>query len=331
MAFPWAQEETWDDGTRGNFDAETDVSSILDFPHYLELGRGGFAPWQGGHALRLALSGTAVANIEETAGFDTAVGATIAIWLPVCLGANLLLNDGDAVILFALQSAGPVNEVVFGVRRSGADYQWFAGETGATNTLTVVRHSGRWHQIELVCAIAAGTGTIDFYVDGGQVGAQITGLTQAAITQAQLGAISGTAAGDAGTILIGGIIADDLRIYPRARFPLDTQWITRDKVAFVGPCEIDSVELTGTSTDATLTILDTDIFESTRLGFSREPVVYIRNVTASDQSPGQNLPVKLAKGAYVQLTGTNPQGWISVCKGPPVKSHAGYLIQAKGS
>lgn len=329
MAFPFLVDETWDDGTRGNFDSETDASSILDFPHYQTLARFGLAPWRGSHALRLALSGTATADVTETGGFDTSQGTTINIWFPVCIGADLSLTAGDTVILFALQSAGPVNEVVFGVRNNGGVYELFAGETGATNTLAITRSNKRWYQVELTCAIAGGTGTIDFYVDGGAVGSQITSLNQAAITQGQLGAISGTAAGNAGTILIGGVIADDARIYPRTRFPEDTAWVTRDHTAFVGQCCIDNVQLTGTGTDAVLTVLDTDIYESTGIGFSREPTAYIRNVTANDQSPGENTPIECKRGAYIQLTGTNPQAWVSLRSGygagNVIKSHANYV------
>jgi len=296
----------------------------------MALARSGFSPWQGAHALRVVLSGTATANITETGDFDTALDGVISVWLSICVGADFTLNDGDAVIVFALQSAGPTNEVVFGIDRSGSAYRFFAGETGATRTQVFTRSNSRWVQIELTCNIDAGgganDGTIDFYIDGGQVGAQITGLTQAAIAQAQLGAISGTAAGDAGTFLIGGIIADDLRIFPRERFPLETVWVTRDMTAWLGPVTLDAVSLTGTSTDATLTILDADVFESGFTSVSREPVVYVRNVTASDQAPGFNVPVKLTKGAYVQLTGTNPQAWVSI-KSPSgaVRSHAHYV------
>ena len=325
MSFPNLVDETFDQGDRGNFDSETDASSILDFPDYAVLARQGLAPWRGAHALRLALNGTATADITETGGFDTAQASTIQVWFPVCIGADLSLTAGDTVILFALQSAGPVNEVVFGVRNSGGVYELFAGETGAANTLAITRSNKRWYQVELSCTINS---TIDFYIDGAPVGAQITGLSQAAITQGQLGAISGTAAGNAGTILIGGIIADDTRIYPREQFPQDTLWVTRDINAFVGPCYIDDVILTGTGTNAVLTILDTDIYSSTGIGFSREPAVYVRNVTANDQSPDLNVQRELKKGAYIQLTGTDPQAWVSIKSdgyNGVVKSHANYV------
>lgn len=328
MAFPWVVHETWDDGTRGNFDSETDASSILDFPDYAELARQGFAPWQGAHALRLGLSGTATANITETGALDSMT--TRHFWFPVCIGADLSLSSGNTVILFALQ-ASSTNEVVFGVRNNSGVYELFAGETGATNTLAIVPKNNRWYEVELSVTIDTGPndGTIDFYVDGGAVGSQITGLDQAAITDALLGAISGTAAGNAGTILIGAFMADDARIYPRKRFPEDTIWITRDLTAFIGEFEIDQATVTGTSTDAVLSVLDADIYTATGTDFSREPTIYVRNVTANDQSPAQNTPVVFRRGAYCQLTGTNPQAWISLCTttgaSTVVKSQAHYI------
>lgn len=337
MAFPWVNQETFDDGTRGNFDSETDADSILDFPHYKALAAQGLSPWQGAHALRVRLSGTSTGFIQEDADFDLALdAAAFSVWFPVLIAADFTLSDGNAVILFAMQSAGPVNEIVVGVDRSGDNYRLFAGETGATRTLVIQRSNSRWYQVELTINLDAGAandGTIDFYVDGGAVGAQITALDQAAIAQARLGVVSGTAAGNSGTVLIGGIIADDLRVYPRERWPVDTFWVTRDINAFVGPCTIDQVVLTGTGTNAVLSIYDTDIYTATGISFSKEPVVYIRNVTANDQSPGLNTPVQLKKGAYVALTGTDPQAWVSIK--PPsgaVFSHGHYVSrgQARG-
>lgn len=329
MAYPWLQQETFDDGTRGGFDSETDAGGILDFPHYGELARFGMAPWQGAHALRLRLSGDATANIAETDGFDTAAAGVIYIWFPLLIGADLSLAASDTVILFSLDSAGPVSEVVVGVRNNGGVYELFAGETGATRTLAITRDNARWYQIEIVADIdnaGANDGTIDVYVDGGRMGAQITGLDQGAITQARLGAVSGTAVGNAGTILVGGIIADNARIFPRTRFPVDTFWVTRDIAAFIGPCTLDTVELTSVGTDGELTILDTDVYEAALTDFSREPVVYIRNVVANDQSPGMNLPVEVKKGCYVQLVGTSPQAWVSLTRpSGVVQSRANYV------
>lgn len=332
MAFPWTFSENFDDGTLGNFDSETDASTILDYPAYTELARHGLHPWRGAHAMRARLNGTAVAYVEETSGFDIALEASLNIWFPVLLAENLTIASAGAVILFALQSAGPVNEVVVGVRNNSGVYELFAGETGATRTLPITRNNKKWHEIELAVTISAAgpttDGTIDFYVDGGQVGAQITGLGQAAIAQAQFGAVSGTSANDAGDILFGGILADDARIYPRhsSRFR-ETVHVTNDiETVFIGAGTLDAASVTGTGTDAVMTIFDSDIYLSTGIGFSRQPIQYLRNVSANDQSPGFNTPVEFKKGITVQLAGTNPEGYISI-KRPSsvVMSPANYV------
>lgn len=332
MAFPYLHHSNFDDGTAQNFDSETDASAILDFPDYRDLARGGFSPWQGGHAMRVRLSGTAVAYLTETGDWDTAASGTISTWFSLCIGADLSLTASDAVILAALDSAGPVNETVFGVRNNAGVYELFAGETGATRTLPITPNNKTWYQVELVNLIDSGApndGTLAVYVNGAQLGATITGLDQAAITQFRLGAVVNTAAGNAGTLLFGAIIADDLRVYPRERFGVDTEWVTRDRVAFIGAGELDSISLTGTGTDAVLTLLDTDIYTATGTNFSREPLVYIRNVTANDQSPGMNAPVKFARGCYVQLTGTNPQAFLRLSCGGIVRSSANYVDRGR--
>jgi len=329
MAFPWTFYENFDDGTRGNFNSANDSgSSLLDFPDYKTLAGSGLSPWQGSHACRIQLNGTATSDIQEDDGLDIGADASLHIWFPILVAENFTLSDTNKVIVLALR-ASSTDEVVFGIERDGDDYKFFAGETTSTNSIAFNRSNGIWHQIELSIKIDDGgsnDGTIDFYVDGAQVGSQIASLDQGVITVARFGAVSGTDSGDTGTILLGGIIADDARVYPRERFGVDTFWVTGDINAFVGPCTIDSVSLTGTGTDTVMTILDTDVYSSTGISFSREPVVYVRNVVANDLAPGQNLPVQVKKGVYVQLAGTNPQAWVSLKRpSSPIMSSGHYV------
>jgi hypothetical protein len=320
MAFPFLADVTFDDGTKGAFDSETDASSILDFPHYVELSRGGRAPWQGAHAMRARLNGTATGFVTETGTFDTTATNTIHVWFPVLIGEDVTLADTDTVVLFALQSAGPVAEAVFGVRNNAGVYELFFGETGATRTFPITRSNKKWYEIEMSCLIDSGVGddgTITGYIDGAPVGAAVATLDQGAITQASFGAVSGTAAGNSGTILFGGIIADDARVYPRRqkRYSVD-KWVTQDITAFVGSGELDAVSLTATDTNGVLNIYDTDIYEATGVGFSRQP-------------PGMTTPIKFNKGCYVQLAaGAAPQAFLSLkdsCVSGVVMSDANYV------
>jgi hypothetical protein len=322
MAFPFLFEENFDAGTLGNFNSETDTSSILDYPHYAELARFGQAPWQGAHAMRGRMVDDAVGYVTETDGFDTAGAGTIHIWGTVLIGADVQIAASGVIVLFALDSAGPVAEASLVLKNDAGQYQLAFGETGATRVFNITRSNKIWYEFEMSCLIdnaGANDGTLQGYIDGAPVGAVIGTLDQGAITQARFGIVSGTAAGDKGTILFGGIIADDARIYPRRqkRFSMD-KWVTRDINAFVGQGELDGVSLTATDTNGVLNIYDTDIYEATGVGFSRIPLIYTRNVTANDQSPGMTTPVRFEKGCYVQLAaGANPQAFLSLKDGCP--------------
>ncbi len=335
MAFPFVVDETFDDGTRGNFDSETDASSILDFPHYAEIARQGFAPWSGAHVVRGKLNGTAVGFITETGTFDLAATNTLHILFPVLIGEDVTLAVSEHVVLFCLDSAGPVLEASFGVRNNAGVYELFFGETGlaGTRTFPITRSNKKWYEIEISVLIDSGVGddgTMTNYIDGGPIGAAIGTLDQAAITQARYGIVTGTTATAKGTILLGPIMADDARIYPRRRnrFKCD-QWVTRDRTVWIGTGELDAVSLTATDTAGVMNIYDTDIFETTGVNFSRIPLIYTRNVTANDQSPGMTTPIRFEKGVYVQLAaGASPQAFLSLkdeCAASVIMSDANYV------
>lgn len=328
MAHPWVSEQRFDDGTLGTFDTETDASSILDFPHYSELARQGLSPWSGAYCVRLRLNGTAVAELVETGSWDLLADGTLRFWFTVCIGADLTLANTDTVVLFSLDSAGPVREVSFGVRNNAGVYELFAGETGATRTLPITRSNARWYQIELDANIDSGVpndGTLDFYVDGAPVGAQITGLNQEAITQGRYGAVVGTAAGNAGTILLGPILADDLRLYPRRRFPGHSVYLTQSQHAFIGSGWIERIALRGTSADSTLVIYDTDRYFATSIDEFREPIAALKALTNNQMEETYGDRLLFSRGCYVALTGTNPEAWVTLAGGSVVQSHGGYV------
>ena len=329
MAYPFLSQETFDDGTLGNFDSEVDVGSVLDFPSYKELSRFGLSPWQGAHALRVRLSGANDAYIQELTAITNQ--SPVSFWFPFLVAADVTLDDGDVVNVLEVRSTSPTPEAFVAIRRTGANYELVAGQsvTVERNYGTITRSNSRWYQVELTVNQVAGT--IDWYVDGGQIGSQITGVSISPLTTIRVGAPAGTSASDSGTLLVGGLIADDLRIFPRLRFAAETVWVTRDITAYLGNGTIDSVNFTSTGTDGVLTILDVDVFESGIATFSREPIVYLRNTEVNAQVPGQNLPVSFRRGVYVQLTGTNPQAWISLKDGGSgvVRSQSNYIDLAR--
>ena len=87
MGFPWNFEETFEGGTKGNFDSESDTGNRLDFPGPAELAADGqgVAPFRGAYCMRVNLGKNATdAYLQELDGFDAAAGVTRHIRLMLC-------------------------------------------------------------------------------------------------------------------------------------------------------------------------------------------------------------------------------------------------------
>ena len=223
MAHPYLSEKNFNAGTNAEWDSETDTESKLNVYDYKYLARNypGVMPYRGAYAPVINLSlGAADAMLAETGDFDTALSGTIHVKFYVYFVNDFTMANADRFTIFALDSAGPVNEVVVDVRyTTAAGYQILASETSASATVRAATlEFGKWHCVELACAISSGAadGTVDFYLDGYQVSTQLGSLTQAAISQARYGAFNIDATTTTGTVLLGPIWADNARMYPDA-------------------------------------------------------------------------------------------------------------------
>lgn len=329
MAFPYPFFEGFEDGTKGTFNSETDNDAKLDVMHYKDMvrltSRDGTAeiPWHGAYAAHINLAGgTANAYYEETDGFDTAQNTVVWVRFYLYVTEDLTMADTDRFDIFALQSAGPVNEVTIGIRDSSGTKQLIVSETASSTAQAATLTLGMWHLVELRADIdsSANDGTIDLYLDGTQVGSQITGLTQAAISQARLGAMGIDAGTTAGHIFFDDVLVDDARPYgDRERLPLFNKWIfvdstssTRNEHIILGRGRA-CITLTGTGTNAVLTLYDTD--KAGDAANLTQPLRVIRNLTANE-FVGPIDGVEFTKGLYATLTGTNAQAWFDITSAP---------------
>jgi len=326
MAFPYLFSENFELGTFGQFNAESDTDNIIDIAHYTELARFGLAPYRGAYCARIrAGSGTNSAFYREDEGFDAAASARLTVRFYFYLDADFTMADGDKFSLYEAESTlNTTTEIAAGLDRSGTDLRvWFA-ETQAAATvrtrvlgdITAAYRSGRsplgqWHHLEIDATIDAGggnDGTLDGWVDDTSIGAQITGLDQAAIVDAKIGII-GKEAGTTGTILIDQVIADNGRIFmDRERFPRN-RWVHAPQDhPIIGPGRF-SAAVTGTGTNAVLSLYDAD-WAPDRL----EPIAVIRNLTANEFVPGHDV-FEVSRGLYCTLTGTDVQAFFSIDRG----------------
>lgn len=321
MAFPYIHESNWESNavTPFGWDTETDTDGKLAVKHFKELGSSyGLTPYRGAYALLVDLTKgvTNAAVLTETSDFDLAAGGSIYVAGRLFVKSLTGLAASDSMSLFVLDSAGPVVEVDLQIYNNAGTYQLRCGD--GTTYRACALEQNKWIHWEFYAVIDSGggnDGTLDFYVEGTQIGAQITGIDQAAITQARLGFIANTvAAGTKGFIVHDELIADDARIYPQNPRFSSTVMPTKSAHLFVGPGTIAAASLASTNADDKITFYDTDNGDTTTA-----PVAELWT-SATDSI---SSPITFNKGCYAVLTGTEPKGFVSFMSASDVPSLTG--------
>lgn len=320
--FPFVAHMNFEAGTTGEFDSEVDTQSKLNIRHWAYLARHGARlelPYHGAYAMHIDLSGgTAAAYLQEDDLFDLTADQTLHIRFYV-YAKGLVMATSDRFNIFALESAADTNEVAVGIINNAGEIQLICSETGATAVGAGSRQAyleqGVWHCVELAVNIDAGggnDGTVDFYVDGYQVGAQITGLDQAAIVHARLGVTGIDAGTTAGHLLFDSLVADDTRVFPvRHRFG-EQQMAFKSGHLFLGRGELEQVTLmAGAATDNALILYDTD--EANTSDPSNIIVPELRNAQGASDTVVYRVPKGqgwFERGCYASMSGTNPRALV---------------------
>jgi hypothetical protein len=305
MAFPWTFHENFEAGTKGDFNSETDANGVLNFPNYKKIARmyaNNPMPYRGAHALELDLNGAATDQyVQEDDGFDVTLSNTLYVMFSLFVTTDLVMGTNDRLTVFTMQSTGPVDEAVVCIRESSGVIEILGAETGVTGTVRATElELGKWHTVELVVTPAAGTGTVDFYLDGRQVGAQIATLTQAEIIQARLGAIAKDSGTTTGRIYIGEVFSDDARVYPYPDRHANPKVLTKSEHLFVGPGHLDWIALLNTTADNVIKVYDTDKADTLAAEGHRIELDGDVHRSFSD-------PTFFKRGCYVELAGTEPR------------------------
>lgn len=267
-------------------------------------------PYRGAYCLHVDLSlGTAAAYLESTR-WATSLGVQLHGRFYLWVGSNLTTAASDRFSVFVAQSAGPVDEISIDLRNNAGVLQLVgvvqAGGSETLRTTTLV--TNQWHCVEFSALINNGTnGTCLFRCDGFQLGTTVTGITNAAITQARLGAGCGAAASaaiDAGTtaghLLFDDIAANTTRVGSLAERFGQTRVLTTSGHAVIGPAAILEADIVLSSTnDETLTLWDTDTADTSDI--SKRVFVY-----------NAIRPIYVTRGLYCAITGTNPVAGIKI-------------------
>ena len=165
MGFPWNFKETFEGGTKGNFDSESDTGNRLDFPGPAELAADGqgIAPFRGAYCMRVNLGKNATdAFVQELDGFDAAAGVARYIRAMLCLSPDTqFANNGDFVWIMQLQNGSAVVEGGRSVARDSV-----SGFSTTPASYTMSREADYQANARLRAGYTPGGGAL-FYVTGG--------------------------------------------------------------------------------------------------------------------------------------------------------------------
>src|SRR5690348_14362698 len=125
MAFPFLDEEGFEAGTKGHFDAQSPTPfTRAGFDHYSTLAKRGdlrAAPYKGAYCFRHDLTNTTDHYIQETGTWDTSASGTIYFRMMVLFGGAPVMTDGDIFSFFQLWSGTNTVEVSVGIQYTAAN------------------------------------------------------------------------------------------------------------------------------------------------------------------------------------------------------------------
>lgn len=318
MAHPWLHEENFETGalTSGT-SSEVDTESRLDFAHYADLAKipGTPMPFRGAYVCRvnLANDGTpADAYVQETGDFDTSAEGTIHVRMYFWVSADITMATTNEFAIFQLWSSTNTVEAGAYINYTTANgLRIGIGETSASSFKAL--STGQWHCLELAAHLDDGgsnDGTLDARLDGGAF-TQVASLDQGAITSAVYGVLAQDAGTTAGHVYIDQVVADDARIFPIHRRWHEQVTITKSTHLLLGRGTIDNMTLEdGGSNDCVCRVFDTDkAYVSDEFSYQG----LVKTITADDFVDPAGMPIHVDRGAFLQLSGTNPAVTVKLC------------------
>jgi len=326
MAFPFIFEANFELGDASEWDSETDTASQLDFPDYKELARSPHrtsTPFSGANCMRAQLTGgTADAFVLE-GDINIAAAANtffkFGIWFSDDFGATA----DDTFAIFETQGAANAIQTSFGARVVAATgaINFGIGELAPTSFSGLDLDRGVWYTVELDITLDDGgsnDGTIDLFVTREDKAAstavaatQVATLDQIAVIQGVLG-VQDHLATTTGTILIDSFVQDDARIFPKTERFTEEILLTKSGHAFVGPGTIDNISLlSGAGTDCVVSVFDTDSGNTDDASNIR---VELKNTANNEIVDPAGTPNYFRRGAFVQMSGTNPRALVKICR-----------------
>ena len=320
MALPLEFYENFEAGTKGNFDSETDDGNRLDFPHARDLKPSGLNAYRGAYCMRVDIGkNNNPAYLSETISW--ASGQTRYGRFRLFVGKDVQFgNNLDYVRILQFYSTGELREGRLVIGRVDPVGIVLAvemhGETWGDNNAYFALPIGEWVTIEWLRKVDSSIGFMSALLPDV---CQITSDRRADATNIEMRFGGFDNSGDLkGTLLFDEFAIDEGRLYDDSGSAHNGALSGRNIVllksgfAFLGKGEIEHVNLIdGGSGDCRVKIYDTDDVNALPIGGLRENLA---TLTASSTAQSLHRGFSVSRGAYVELSGTNPQAIVRIGK-----------------
>lgn len=310
MAFPHDFEGNFETGDDSEWTAT--VGSQANVKGYRELARqrNWGMPYQGGFALHAEFGVNTDSYVRSTT-IVTASGTTEDDKFMLYIGKDVAATVTTEVAI--MQHLPVVAAVGLRIESGGEIFFGIRSTTAALTTSPIALERGRYYTVELEID-TTNTNTCTARIEElGLVVTTANAAATAATTEGWLGII-GIGAGDlsnvSGSITLDEYIHDTARIFgDPSRYP-QRRLITKTSHVFVGAGEILDIQLiAGNGTDCELELFDTDVADDDH---STMVAKVTNNVSGAAVDYDGRAPICVYKGAFVRLTGTEPQAIISI-------------------
>lgn len=303
-SFPFQFEANFEGGDASEFTAT--VGTQVAVNHYKELARNGAwgVPYRGAYALQ-ATFGTDTDSYVRSTSITIGSGSVGYSRFMFYVGDDVSASTTTEVLLYTTVPA----VAGIGLRiEAGGDIKFGIASNGsALTTLDAVLEKGRWYTAELT-ADTTNTNTCTATLDDTASVTIANGVATGATTESRLG-VSGIGAGSLatveGTVTLDELATDSARVYGfTSRYP-QRRLITKTTHLFVGSGNIEDLQLiAGSGTDCEVNIYDTEDAD-----INPQNLVFRQTNNTSDEATNYNGrgQIKCHKGAYVTMTGTEPQ------------------------
>jgi hypothetical protein len=331
VGFPYIFEEDFEGGTKGGFDTETDTGSQLDYPSYRTLASTAnrqAAPYRGSHCMRIVHGAVTTAATLTEGDVDIALGATRYVRFYLQIPSDFSFTATDTFPILELQGAADAVQIVVGLLANATTglVNIGIGNSVPTAFWAVGLRIGVWYCVEVEIVLDSGAGndgTAALYVSAEDeststtsLGTGLATMNQIAVTHAVLGT-QDTLATTTGTLLFDEFAFDDARLHNLRRWDTSRR-MTKSGHAVVGPGKVSVSLAAGGAADNVLRIYDTDTADT------NQPRLYELRNSAADETVESRRDIYVRKGAYIELSGTNPQAFVEIQEANVYGSTAAY-------